>query len=64
MAHMLTLTSKRVDESVGTTLYKADCSCGDWTRTLLPAAVAREEHAEHLQQHLGPEAQIAREPSS
>ena len=60
-SHMLTLTSKRVDESGVTMLYLAECSCGEWTRTFLPTSVARAEHADHIQEHLGPEAQLARE---
>jgi hypothetical protein len=61
MAHMLTLTSKRVDEAANTMLYKAECSCGEWNAHNVAASVARELYDAHMQRVAGPEAQIARE---
>jgi hypothetical protein len=64
MSHMLTLTSKRVDESAGTMLYKADCSCGEWSVLAVAASVARKLYDMHMQRVAGPEAQLAREQPS
>lgn len=64
MAHMLTLTSKRVDQSGDTMLYKAECSCGEWNAHNVSASVGGEMYDAHMQRVAGPEAQIARESQS
>jgi hypothetical protein len=65
--HALTLKSTksriiRGDHEV--ILFRSECSCGALNPELQGAPAARAWHAAHLQQHLGPEAQEARERAS
>jgi len=58
--HTLTLKSQRVDKARREMLYRATCSCGWKLSYSITATGARREHAEHVQQFLGPEAQERR----
>lgn len=59
----MTLTLNSTGKAAATrrdALYNASCSCGRWNMKNATAMAARAEHAQHLQFHLGPDAQRAR----
>lgn len=64
MNHTLTLNSTGHAAARRDVLYSASCTCRQWSMRNVTAKTARAEHAAHLQVHLGPDAQNARERAS